>query len=71
MRSTSQTMLPYFKKWWSNVLYALFYGGFNGVKYCHIFVEQVFLVQVLTKYLVKICLANKQARSFRCQRRLK
>ena len=39
-----------FKNGWSNVLSVLFYGGFNGIKHCHIFVEQVFLVQVITKY---------------------
>ena len=43
--------------------------SFNGNKYCHIFVKYVFLVQVMIKYLVLVCLENKQARSFRVRTR--
>ena len=32
-------------------LYPL-YISFNGIKYCHVFVELVFLAQVMTKYSV-------------------
>ena len=32
----------------------------NGIKYRHTFVEEVFLVHVMTKYLLFVILANKQ-----------
>ena len=43
--------------------------SFNGIKYCDLFVKYVFLIQVMTKYLVKVCLSNKQALSFRVHTR--
>ena len=47
-----------------------FYLSFNGIRYCDLFVQEDFLVQVMTcNDLVYACSANKQARSFRVHTR--
>ena len=58
---TSQTILLYFQR--EVFCLCLFYISFNGIRYCDLFVKEVFLVQIMTKYLVQIGSANKHARS--------
>ena len=41
-----------FRERWVVKYFVFIFISFNCIKYCHLFVEWVFLIQVMTKYLV-------------------